>query len=399
MPLGARVPRATRALTAALLLTGTNLGAAAPVALDEPVRRAIDVVIQPLMAAHDIPGMSVAVTQGGQAHVLHYGVTAQGQSTPVGDQTIFEIGSVSKVFTGTLGAWGIARKTLDPVLPASHYWPALAGTAFDRVNLLNLGTYTAGGLPLQFPDAVKEEADVLAYFQQWTPTADPAAQRQYSNPSIGLFGYLAARAENTDFDIAMVKELLPALGLQNTYLRVPQAQSGHYAFGVAKGDTRVRVSPGPLDAEAYGIKTTAGDLIRFVQLAIDPSALDGSLREAFALTQTGYYQVGGMRQGLGWEIYEDPFTLDTVLAGNTSTMALEPHAVRPVAQPTLSPTRFVNKTGSTRGFGAYAAFLPAEQLGVVMLANRNYPNGERVKAGWAILEALREPAVRVDTPR
>lgn len=375
-------------LATTLLCAGSGAWAATPAGPDS-FRREVDEIVLPLMAAHDIPGMSVAVALGANAHVFHYGVAAQGQDKAVNDQTIYEIGSVGKVFTGTLGAWAAAKGEIHLADPVSRYWPALSGTAFDRISFLNLGTYTAGGLPLQFPETVVGEKATLAYFQQWQPSAEPGTERQYSNPSIGLFGFVAARAGQGSFDAAMTQGLLPALGLHHTYLQVPLEQKRHYAYGVTAADARVRVSSGPLDAEAYGIKTTAGDLIRFVQLAMDPSSLDAPLRQAVAATQTGYFQVGPMLQGLGWEIYEEPVQLDTVLTGTVPAMALEPQPGTAFYQPHLSPTRFVHKTGSTRGFGAYAAFRPAEHLGIVLLANRNYPNAERVKAAWEILELLR----------
>jgi beta-lactamase class C len=55
------------------------------------------------------------------------------------------------------------------------------------------------------------------------------------------------------------------------------------------------------------------------------------------------------------------------------------------------PTLF-NKTGSTLGFGRYVAFVPAYRIGIVMLANRNYPVAARVEAAHDILEYLaRQP--------
>ncbi|WP_207401626.1 class C beta-lactamase [Phytopseudomonas dryadis] len=360
--------------------------AAAPVAL----RAVVDGVVQPLMAANAIPGMAVAVSVDGETHVFNYGVASQEDGWPVDERTLFEIGSVSKVFTGTLGAWIAARGELSLADPAERHLPALSGTPLGRISLLDLATYTAGGLPLQFPDAVRGEEAMLAFFRDWHPSYPPGSRRLYSNPSIGLFGYLAARGAGADFEALMTTALLPKLGLSNTFLHVPEHEAQRYAYGTSEGERRIRVSPGALDAQGYGLKTTAADLIRFVQLAMDPSPLDGPLSEAFAATQTGYYRFGPAMQGLGWEIYDQPASLDVLLAGNAPALALEPQPVTRIDPPQRPrPDRFVNKTGSTRGFGAYAAFLPEQRIGIVLLANRNYPNAERIKAAWAILTSLR----------
>jgi beta-lactamase class C len=84
--------------------------------------------------------------------------------------------------------------------------------------VLQLGTYSAGGLPLQFPDPWDSADKMLGYYQQWKPSFPAGSQRLYSNPSLGLFGYLAPRPWPA-YDQAMSETLLPKLGLQHTYLK------------------------------------------------------------------------------------------------------------------------------------------------------------------------------------
>nr|WP_311033294.1 OCH family extended-spectrum class C beta-lactamase [Brucella tritici]SME86000.1 class C beta-lactamase [Brucella tritici] len=369
------------------LATAANSGAFA--ADHSELRRIVDETVRPLMAEQKIPGMAVAITIDGKGHFFGYGVASKESGQKVDENTIFEIGSVSKTFTATLGGYGLATGAFSLSDPATKWAPELAGSSFDKITMLDLGTYTPGGLPLQFPDSVTDDSSMLSYFKKWKPDYPAGTQRRYSNPSIGLFGYLAARSMDKPFDVLMEQKLLPAFGLTNTFVNVPESRMKNYAYGYSKTDKPIRVSGGALDAQAYGIKTTAPDLIRFVELNIDNSSLEPDFQKAMAATHTGYYHVGANNQGLGWEFYSYPTALKTLLTGNSSDMALKSHKVEKFDQP-LQPSAdvLINKTGSTNGFGAYAAFIPAKKTGIVLLANRNYPIDERVKAAYRILQAL-----------
>ena len=379
----------TCALLAALALAMVAGPSVAAPLTDAQLASTVNAAITPLMQQQAIPGMAVALSVDGKQHYFNYGVASRQSSQPVSAETLFEIGSVSKTFTATLVAYAQAQGTLALSDPASKHWPELKGTAFDGITLLNLGTYSAGGLPLQFPAQVDNPASLLDYYRHWKPDYAPGTHRLYSNPSLGLFGYLAARSLDTSFTEVMQKQLLPQLGLQHTFVKVPAAQMGHYAFGYDKQDQPLRVGPGPLDAEAYGLKTTSADLLRFLEVNMQPQNLSAPLHKAITATQTGYYRVGDMTQGLGWEQYRYPASLDQLLAGNATAMTLEPHRVtwlKPAQPP--QDNRLLNKTGSTNGFGAYVLFVPSKHIAIVLLANKNYPNAERIKVAHAILTAL-----------
>lgn len=367
-----------------LLWAGLAQAATEPAAL----RQLVDETIQPVMTQHKIPGMAVALLKDGKAHLFHYGLANQETGARVDDQTLFEIGSVSKTLTATLGAYGVAGGHFRLDDRVSKIDPALKGSAFDRVTMGQLATYSAGGLPLQFPDEVNSDASMQAYYRQWSPAYPAGTHRQYSNPSIGLFGHLAARSQGQPFEQLMEQTLLPKLGLQHTYIKVPEAAMAHYAFGYDKSDKAIRVNPGVLAAEAYGIKTSAQDLLKFVEANISAQR-DERLQRAISLTHTGLYSVGPMTQGLGWEMYDYPLSLETLQAGNSNDMVLKPQQVTPLSKPApAKASTLFNKTGSTNGFGAYVAFVPAKGLGIVMLANRNYPNAARIEAAYRILQQL-----------
>ncbi len=381
------LPKPAKRLALAVLCLLPLTGRAAPDAA--AIREAVDEAIKPLMAQHDVPGMAVAVTVDDQVMFFNYGVASKEPRIPVSEHTLFELGSVSKTFTATLACYAQGQGRLSFDDHPGKFMPQLKGSAVDRASLLELGAYTAGGLPLQFPDEVENDEQMLAYFRGWAPDAPPGAQRRYSNPSIGLFGHLTARALQSGFADAVEGRLFPALGLKHSHIRVPAAAMPDYAWGYNSANKAVRVNPGMFDAEAYGIKSSAADMIRFVQANIDPGQLAEPMREALACTHTAYYRIGDTFQGLGWEQYRAPVSLAQLQAGNSEKMS---RGLNPATrlQPPQAPARgtWINKTGATGGFGAYVLFVPEQRVGIVMLANKNYPIPARVDAAHAILQQL-----------
>jgi beta-lactamase class C len=351
--------------------------------------QSVNEAIRPVMEEYNVPGLAVAVTIRGQRSYFNYGVASKESKEKVTEDTLFEIGSISKTFTATLASYAQVTGALSFSDKASRYMPALSGSSFDQINLLDLGTYAAGGLPLQFPNHVTDQETMIAYYRNWRPAYPAGTHRQYSNPSIGLFGHLAARSMGKPFDDLMEHMLFPALGLKRTYIRVPQDRMGDYAYGYSKDGKPIRVSPGIWDSEAYGVKTTSADLIRFAEANMNASTLDETMQRAIRATHTGYYRVGDMTQGLGWEMFTYPTDLERLLAGNSVQVSFKPNEVTRFDAP-LPPREdvLINKTGSTNGFGAYVAFVPAKDIAIVMLANKNYPIPARVKAAHQILTAL-----------
>ena len=131
------------------------------------IKAITDQAMKPMMQEFNIPGMAVGISIDGKNYFFNYGVASKDSQQAVSQDTLFEIGSVSKTFTATLAAYAQNQGKLDLADSVSQHLPALRGSAFDQISLLNLATHTAGGQPLQVPDEIRNNQQLMDYFKQW----------------------------------------------------------------------------------------------------------------------------------------------------------------------------------------------------------------------------------------
>lgn len=355
---------------------------------DQEIKKLVDQNFKPLLEKYDVPGMAVGVIQNNKKYEMYYGLQSVQDKKAVNSSTIFELGSVSKLFTATAGGYAKNKGKISFDDRPGKYWKELKNTPIDQVNLLQLATYTSGNLALQFPDEVQTDQQVLTFFKDWKPKNPIGEYRQYSNPSIGLFGKVVALSMNKPFDQVLEKTIFPALGLKHSYVNVPKTQMQNYAFGYNQENQPIRVNPGPLDAPAYGVKSTLPDMLSFIHANLNPQKYPADIQRAINETHQGRYQVNTMYQALGWEEFSYPATLQTLLDSNSEQIVMKPNKVTAISkEPSV---KMYHKTGSTNGFGTYVVFIPKENIGLVMLTNKRIPNEERIKATYAVLSAIKK---------
>lgn len=390
MPVTTRLSRRFAATLLAGVVCGLSSAHGAPSDQDARIRQVVDEAMKPLIAQYGLPGLSVAVTIDGKRHFIEYGLASKNPEVAVTRDTLFELGSISKTFTATLATYAEAEGKLSLTDSISEHMPELKGSALDDVRVFDLATHTAGGFPLQLPDEVKDASQLIAYYRGWKPQYTPGTYRTYANPSVGLLGMVTARAMGASFETLMEQRLFPELGLKRTYVSVPEAEMKAYAWGYTRDDKPIRVAPAPLAAEAYRVRSNAVDMIRFLEVNMGIGTVPAKIASALAATQTGYFHSGELIQDLIWEQYAYPVALDRLVAGNSR---MNQNSVPASAiEPPMAPRRdvLINKTGSTNGFGAYVAFVPGKKFGIVMLANKFYPNDARAKAAYQVMSRLAE---------
>ncbi|MFH4562756.1 class C beta-lactamase [Vibrio diabolicus] len=376
------------ALVAILSLTSFVTFAKTESTVSSQLKSVVDECAKGLMNEYDIPGLAVAVTIDGMRYFYNYGFADESKGSLVTNDTIFELGSISKTFAATLTGYAQEKGKLNMDDKVKDYIPELENSVLGNTKLVHVATYTAGGLPLQFPSEVTNDAEMMQYYKTWKPEYEAGTKRKYSNPSIGLFGYIGALSMKSDYTEMMETVILPELGMTNTFVDVPKDQLNNYAFGYSSEGKPVRVNPGILDAQAYGIKSTSLDMLQYIEANMGQAQLNSDIENALERTHTKYFDTDTFTQAVGWEGYDYPVSLSQLLKGNSSDVILNAKPVQASESGTLGRDVWYNKTGSTGGFGAYIAYVPSEKIGIVILANKNYPNAERVEAAYNIISSV-----------
>jgi D-alanyl-D-alanine-carboxypeptidase/D-alanyl-D-alanine-endopeptidase len=338
--LGGAVAPAAAAQTAAPAVAASNFPS------NEDLQEMLDYLVEDGAT----PGIVLGILEpDGSTRVLWAGSAGEG-ARPLGRQTVFEIGSINKTFTGTILADMVARgevKLDDPVqqyLPANVRVPTRNGR---EITLLDLATHRSGlpRLPNNFipastgnPYAEYSVDVVYEFLNNHTLRRDIGAEYEYSNLGVGLLGIALGRAANTSIKTLIQDRILEPLGMRMTGYE----RQGEIAAWLAKGR-------GPRDSEAPywdaseaiagagGLRSNIDDMLLYLRAQLDPP--DNALGRAIRATHQVQHRFPQFAAGITWPIRTS--------GGRT----------------------IISHGGGTGGFNTMIAFDPERRTGVVMLTN------------------------------
>lgn len=163
-----------------------------------------------------------------------------------------------------------------------------------------------------------------------------------------------------------------------------------YAYGYdLETDEAIRVAPGVLDAEAYGVKSSARGMLKFLDAELGNAVIASEPKAAIHRTQEGQFKTATFTQNMIWERYPWSVPLETMTSGNGHDFILRPQSVEKTI-PTLSPQKnaVLNKTGSTNGVRGYVAMLPCENLGGGCTRKQKFSERGAGDGNYSLIEAL-----------
>ena len=249
--------------------------------------------------------------------VVGYGRLSAGDPTRPDGDTVFEIGSVTKVFTSTVLADLVSRgelrldTTVQSLLGDEARMPAAEGV---EITLGHLATHSSG-LP-RLPDNLDPEDpanpyadytvdDLYAFLSSHELDRDIGETAEYSNVGYGLLGHALALREGTDFETLVVERILEPLQMPDTAVELTPALRERLAAG---HDGRLEPAANwdlPALGGAGALRSTVNDLLTFLEanLGLRESSL-GEAMELARMPQRRDHALG-MDIGLGWIIAEE----------------------------------------------------------------------------------------------
>ena len=301
--------------------------------------------------AHQSIGIVACSFDSNRQKIATYGRCGAANDRPLDGDTVFEIGSITKVFTALLLAEMVTRGEValdDPVskyLPGHVKMPSLNG---KQITLLDLATYTSG-LPrnpdgLSFADnnpfAAFTVERLYAFLSNHTLRFEPGNHYEYANLGFGLLGHVLALRAGTSYEDLVVSRVCAPLGLEDTRISLTPSMRERLAQGHLTSLQTASNWDFPALAGTGALRSTANDLVRFMRATClaEPGAPLGPAIDLLLQTRRPT-DAPDTKVGLGW----------FVRSGNDDEV--------------------VWKDGMTGGYTSFAGFSTRLRSGAIVLSN------------------------------
>jgi len=359
----------------------------APAAYADSPDEVVNHVMHEYMEKNNIPGAAVLLYTDGKPSSYYFGYADVAAKKPVTKNTIFELGSISKVMTTLLLAQDVDYAKIKLQEPITKYIPTLPDS-FKALTMRSLATHTTS-LPLFLPTDIKNRVDwEQKYAATWEPAYAPDTNYTYSNVGIGLIGQAIEAVAHESFDKIYRAKILAPLGMQPLGITVPAKLQPNVAQGY---DANTEPAPpvSSLFPAAGCLKASAEDMQKFLSASIGLPNTPDSIFYPIRMTQSAYLAVKGSAMGLGWVIHDMSSANLKILRNGDDGLGIQALPVEEVyPDPVFIGTNLIDKTGTTDGFRSYIAVLPSKKSGIVILANHHAKDKAIVVAAREILFKL-----------
>jgi D-alanyl-D-alanine-carboxypeptidase/D-alanyl-D-alanine-endopeptidase len=297
-------------------------------------------------------GMVVGfINPQGRRDYFCVGTLTMGGDEPVDENSIYEIGSISKAFTGIVLADMVVNNELRLDDPAEIYLPETVKVPSrngEEITLEHLATHTSAlaRMPSNFhpadlsnPYADYSVENMYEFISGYTLRRDIGEKYEYSNLGMGLLGHILSLKAGMDYEQLISERICKVLGMDSTVISLTEGLKER----LARGHNPAGEVPNwdmPTLAGAGAILSTAHDMLTFLaaNMGINPSKLSAAMDMSH---EARVDASKNMKIGLGWHISDN------------------------------GTTQIIWHNGGTGGYRTFCGFIKDEKIGVVVLSNMN----------------------------
>lgn len=374
--------RMTTPIPLVILLALAHFVSAPPAAAQSfPSDSAVLAIIRQRVEEKRSAGIVIGLVEpDGRTRVVAYGDPGPGK-VPLDANTVFEIGSISKVFTSTVLAQMVLEGKLSLDDPAQKYLPEgvkLPTSNGKEITLGNLSTQNSGlpRMPTNFTpkDPANPYADysvqqMYDFLSGLTLTRDPGDRFEYSNLGVGLLGHVLSLAAGKSYEQLEREYVWTPLGMTHTAIAFTPWMTEHLALGHDADGKVVANWDIPTLAGAGAIRSTTTDMLKFVAANLHTER--GPLGKAMAFAHQERAPAGGPNTGIGLNWIIQRAGVDTVIWHN----------------------------GGTGGYRTFAGFVPSRKMGVVVMTNSGGAGADDIGMHLLVPSLPLAPKTVVPKPR
>ncbi|KTC87622.1 MULTISPECIES: serine hydrolase [Legionella] len=335
------------------------------------------------MGKFHIPGAAVVIANHGKLRTCLFGEAVPKKHVPVSEKTIFELGSITKTFTGLILAKEVisGKIRLDQAIHPDLKIPHSAN--IGKISYLDLASYTSGlafnveNLAYNASSSSQNQIKFRNYLKHYVPPFKPKSYMLYSNVGFGLLGQILAKNEQTSLTELMRIEILSPLNMNSSGLDLSDENQKYLAQGFTEHGKPIPYHPSGLFGGSWAMRASVKDIRSYLNAALGERSTPIKIHQAMLLTQTAYYDMPHeeTQLGLGWLI--TPLNKASAIQKLTHQPAhyqFIPYQIKKIKKSEFNPNALIGKTGATDGFRAYLAVIPAKGTGIAIMINRFTPS-------------------------
>lgn len=325
----------------------------------------VDSIAQNYMQKGNTRALAIGLLKDGKLYTYGYGETKKGSNTLPDENTIFEIGSVSKTFTAILLAGYIVKNKVKLTDPVTKYLPDSVSDNkhLQSITLQNLSNHTSGlpRLPDNINASVKDPLNPYAgytvpmlftYLKNYKPGSVPGSKYAYSNLGVGLLGVILEKISGKTYEDMVKSIITQPLQMNRTVQNLNEEQRTRFVPVHNENGEETKPWDFQSMAAAGSLRSTVHDLLLYAQANLKKN--NTNLSKAMQLTQQITFN-NQQKIGLGWHMAD------------------------------LNNKPFYTHSGGTYGSSSFVAYTFSDNSAVVVLSNAAESTDQ---TGIALLKCL-----------